>query len=104
MSRSIAHLLVAALLLFSQQAAQHHALSHALHDVAVAERGADGAPPLDHTSQQCIAYLAVGSALSSTAPVLLAADLPAGIEAFSPQFVALLARVAFHSRAPPFSA
>ncbi|HUL92937.1 MAG TPA: hypothetical protein VLV56_11360 [Burkholderiales bacterium] len=101
MNRTLRHLLVAVALVFAQQAAQLHALSHVQRDLAAAERGGKCVPPISHPAEQCIAYHAVDSALPALAlaldpprlvfPALAPVDLPLP---FSP-------RIEFDSRAPP---
>ena len=101
MNRTLRHLLVAAALVFAQQAAQLHALSHVQRDLAAAERGGKCVPPVSHPAEQCIAYHAVDSALAGLAiavdpsrialPAVAPVDLPLP---FSP-------RIQFDSRAPP---
>src|SRR5712691_3477361 len=100
-NRTLRHLLLAAALVFAQQAAQLHALSHAPHDMAKAERSGKCVPPVNHPAEQCIAYHAVDSALPAlalaidlpqvTLPTTASAALPLP---FSP-------RIEFDSRAPP---
>ena len=63
MNRTVRHLFVAAALVFTQQAAQLHALSHVQHDLAKAERSGKCVPPVSHPAEQCIAFHAVDSAL-----------------------------------------
>ena len=101
MSRSLRHLLLAVALLFSQQAAQQHAVQHLGYDLRVAQRGGKSAPPVGHPAEKCLAFHALDSALP-----LLACP-------FEPPRVALPAvarftlpiphppRIAFDSRAPP---
>ncbi|HZT63583.1 MAG TPA: hypothetical protein VFA36_10645 [Burkholderiales bacterium] len=101
MNRTLRHLLVAAALVFAQQAAQLHALSHVQRDLAAAERGGKCVPPVSHPAELCIAYHAVDSTLPSLAP------------AIEPPRIALMAlaavelpllfppRIEFDSRAPP---
>src|SRR6266571_3247268 len=72
MNRTLRHLLVAAALVFTQQAAQLHALSHLQRGLVMAERGGKCVPPVNHPAEQCIAYHAVDSALPGFA---LAVDL-----------------------------
>jgi len=101
MNRTLRHLLVAAALVFAQQAAQLHALSHVQRDLAKAERNGKCIPPVSHPAEQCIAYHAVDSALTGLAvaidpprialPAIAPVDLPLP---FSP-------RIEFDSRAPP---
>jgi len=100
-NRTLRHLLLAAALVFAQQAAQLHALSHVQHDMARAERSGKCVPPVSHPAEQCIAFHAVDSALPALAlaiepprialPAVAAAALPLP---FSP-------RIVFDSRAPP---
>ena len=100
-NRTLRHLLLAAALVFAQQAAQLHALSHMQHDMAKAERSGKCAPPISHPAEQCIAYHAVDSAL----PVLALAIEPPRIAlpAVAPAALPLpfSARIVFDSRAPP---
>jgi hypothetical protein len=101
MNRTLRHLFVAAALVFAQQAAQLHALSHLKHDLIKAELGGKGVPPVGHPAEKCIAYHAVDSTLPSLAaaievprvsqPVLVSVTLPLP---FAP-------RIEFDSRAPP---
>jgi len=100
-NRTLRHLLLAAALVFAQQAAQLHALSHVQHDMAKAERSGKCVPPVNHPAEQCIAYHAVDSVLAVLAlaieppkialPVVASVDLPLP---FAP-------RIEFDSRAPP---
>jgi len=100
-NRTLRHLLLAAALVFTQQAAQLHALSHVQHDMAKAERSGKCVPPVSHPAEQCIAFHAVDSALPVLAlaieppkialPVVASVDLPVP---FAP-------RIEFDSRAPP---
>src|SRR6266566_8993540 len=73
MNRTLRHLLVAAALVFTQQAAQLHALSHLKRNLVMAERGGKCVPPVNHPAEQCIAYHAVDSVLAALAPAI---DLP----------------------------
>ncbi len=100
-NRTLRHLLLAAALVFTQQAAQLHALSHVQYDMAKAERCGKCVPPVSHPAEQCIAFHAVDSALPVLAlaieppkialPVIASVDLPLP---FAP-------RIEFDSRAPP---
>ena len=101
MNRTLRHLLIAAALVFAQQAAQLHALSHVQRDLATAERGGKCVPPVNHPAEQCIAYHAVDSVLPGLVPAI---DLPR----VSPPAAARVAlplpfapRIEFDSRAPP---
>jgi hypothetical protein len=97
-------LLLAAALVFAQRGVALHALDHAMHDVAVAIQGKDHAPPLDHRKSECVAFSALGCAISGWAavPIVPAAPLPAFSPA--PTGTRLAARIVFDSRAPPPSA
>lgn len=101
MNRALRHLLIAAALAFTQQAAQLHALSHLKYELVKAERGGKFVPPLNHPVEQCIAFHAADSAL----PILaLIADpprvaLPAIALATLP--LPFPPRIEFDSRAPP---
>jgi len=101
MNRTVRHLFVAAALVFAQQAAQMHALSHLKHDLIKAERGGKCIPPVSHPAEQCIAYHAVDSALPS---LVAAIDLPrVTLPALAAVRLPLLfpPRIEFDSRAPP---
>jgi hypothetical protein len=101
MNRTLRHLLIAAALVFAQQAAQLHVLSHFKQDSIKAERGGKCVPPVNHPAEQCIAFHAVDSVLAALTPAIdpTRVALPA---------VALVAlplpfppRIEFDSRAPP---
>jgi hypothetical protein len=96
MSRTLRYVLIAAALLFAQQAAQLHALSHVPHDPAK-----KGAPFSGHPAAQCLAFHAVDSALPNLgrAPLLQQAAPPTATYFVLP--LPLLARFEFDSRAPP---
>ncbi|HLQ01366.1 MAG TPA: hypothetical protein VK143_03600 [Burkholderiales bacterium] len=101
MNRTLRHLLIAAALVFTQQAAQLHALSHVQHDLAKADRSGKCVPPVTHPAEQCIAYHAVDSALPGFA---LAVDLSrTALPAVAPVALPLpfSPRIEFDSRAPP---
>jgi hypothetical protein len=102
MNRTLRHLFVAAALIFAQQAAQLHALSHLKYDLVKAERGGKCIPPVSHPAELCIAYHAVGSAIPSLAPAIepALAELPVAAAVVLPQ--AFPPRIEFDSRAPPF--
>jgi hypothetical protein len=102
MNRTLRHLLVALALVFAQQAAQQHALSHVQRDLATAERGGKCVPPVSHPAELCIAYHAVDSVL----PGLALAVAPARIALAPVARVDLplppSPRIEFDSRAPPY--
>jgi hypothetical protein len=101
MNRTLRHLLVAAALVFAQQAAQLHALSHTQRDLAMAERGGKCVPPVSHPAEQCIAYHAVDSVLSGPAPTLAPPRVPLPAVARVTLPLPLPPRIEFDSRAPP---
>jgi hypothetical protein len=101
MKGTLRHLFIAAALVFAQQSAQLHALSHTQRDLAMAERGGKCVPPVSHPAEQCIAYHAVDSALPALA---LAIDPPRiALPAVAPVVLPLpfSPRIEFDSRAPP---
>jgi len=101
MRSTLRHLLIGVALVFAQQAAQLHALSHLKRDLIKAERSGKCIPPVSHPAEQCIAFHAVDSALPALAlalepphvalPAIVPFTLPLP---FSP-------RIEFDSRAPP---
>jgi len=101
MNRTLRHLLLAAALVFSQQAAQLHVLSHLSRDLAKAECAGKCIPPLGHPAEQCIAFHAVDSALSSQTiaiePVCVALPAVASVVSSLP----FSSRIGFDPRAPP---
>jgi hypothetical protein len=101
MNRTLRHLFIAAALVFAQQAAQLHALSHTQRDLAMAERGGKCVPPVSHPAEQCIAYHAVDSALPGLVPAidLPRVSLPAVASVALP--LPFAPRIEFDSRAPP---
>ena len=98
MSRILRYALVAAALLFAQQSAQLHALSH------LADNGTEPQKsklPLGHPAAQCLAFHAVDSVLPNLAS---APQVPRAAPRTAEYFVLplpLLARFEFDSRAPP---
>jgi hypothetical protein len=100
-NHTLRHLLLAAALVFTQQAAQLHALSHVQHDMAKAERSGKCVPPFNHPAEQCIAYHAVDSVLAALAPAIEPprVTLPTIASAALP--LPFAARIVFDSRAPP---
>jgi hypothetical protein len=102
-NRTLRHVLVAAALVFTQQAAQSHALSHLKHDLVKAERGGKCIPPVSHPAELCIAYHAVDSTLPGLAPAIDPPQvaLPAVAAVVPPPLFP--PRIEFDSRAPPLS-
>jgi len=101
MNRTLRHLFVAAALVFAQQAAQLHALSHVKHDLIKAELGGKGVPPVGHPAEKCIAYHAVDSTLPSLAPAVDAVCPALPVLAAVVLSSSLPPRIEFDSRAPP---
>jgi hypothetical protein len=101
--RTLRHLLIGAALLFAQQAAQLHALSHLGYDLAVAELGKLHAPPVGHPAEQCIAFHAVDNALPVHALAPLAPQIAPPAVAYFDLPLPFSPRIEFDSRAPPFS-
>jgi hypothetical protein len=102
MRRVLRHLLIAFALLFAQQAAQLHDLTHAVRDLAAAARGDKSPPPLGHPAEQCLAFHAIGCALAGAQPVLEAQRVAARAIAGVALPIPAVPRVAYDSRAPPF--
>ncbi len=99
MNRILRHVLIAAALLFAQQAAQLHAFAHVPNGPAGGEKS--GLPPIGHPAAQCLAFHAVDSALPSLAA---SAALVQSAPPTRSQFVLplpFLPRIEFDSRAPP---
>ena len=102
MNRTLRHLLVAFALVFAQQAAQLHALSHLKHDLIKAQLGGKGVPPVGHPAEKCIAYHAVDSTLPCLAQAIDLQRVPLPVLAFTDLPVPLAPRIEFDSRAPPY--
>jgi len=101
MNRTLRHLFVAAALVFAQQAAQLHALSHVRHDLIKAQLGGKGVPPVGHPAEKCIAYHAVDSTLPSLAPAIDVQRVPLPALASVNLPIPFAPRIEFDSRAPP---
>ena len=99
MNRTLRHLLIAAALVFGQQAAQLHALSHFKQDVAGC--GGKCAPPLGHPAAQCLAFHAVDSALPNFAPTIDPPRVALPVTASVALPLPFPPRIEFDSRAPP---
>jgi len=101
MHQTLRHVLIALALVFAQQAAQLHALSHLGHDLASARWGEKSAPPVSHPAAQCLLFHAVDSVLHNTA---VAPDPACAQPTHFTYFTLPLPfapRIEFHSRAPP---
>ena len=98
--RTAIYVLLLAALLFSQAAAQLHALSHLAYDLSLVEAGGK-APPPPHPIEKCLAFHGVGSALpvfsSALEPPQLESQLLTQVLLPTP----LPPRIVFDSRAPP---
>jgi len=97
-------LLLIVALLFSQHAAMLHGFAHAGHDIAVAHSGEGKAPVLDHGVDVCAAFGALAHALGDFAFASCIAPDPVSALPDLPSALAVVARFAFESRAPPHSA
>ena len=97
--RTLGWLLLAAVVLFAQQAAQLHALSHVKDELAQPHKGKAASHPIEH----CIAFHAIDGVLTATAALqdfdfLHTEDTPWFHAEASPLSVYRLP-----ARAPPFS-
>ena len=104
MRRTLRHLLIALALLFAQQAAQLHALTHLKYDLtklAKLASGEGGVPPISHPAEQCIAFHAVDSALANSGGALEPARISLPVVAHFDLPLPFPPRIAFDSRAPP---
>jgi len=101
MHRVLRHLLIAFALLFAQQAAQLHDLTHAVRDLAAAARGDKSPPPLGHPAEQCLAFHAIGCALTSAQPLLDALRVAAQAIIGVATPLRAAPRIAYDTRAPP---
>ena len=101
MNRPLRHLLIALALLFGQQAAQLHALSHLPQEQARVGGGEKSIPPAGHPAAQCLMFHAVDNTLHT----VLAVFEP--VRAVPPELahvslpLPLPPRIEFDSRAPP---
>ena len=101
MVRFLRHLLLGLALVVNQQAAQLHWLSHIDYDLAVAQTSGKSAPPVGHPFERCLAFHAVGSALTSGAHSV---ESPCVAPSSFAQFLLAVPyppRIVFDSRAPP---
>jgi len=98
--RTAIYVLLLAALLFSQAAAQLHALSHLAYDLSLVEAGGK-APPPPHPIEKCLAFHAVGSALPVCAAAFEPPPLDSQLAAQILFRVPLPPRIVFDSRAPP---
>jgi len=101
MNRTLRHVLVAAALVFTQQAAQLHALSHLKYELVKAERGGKFVPPLNHPVEQCIAFHAADSALPNFPPAIDPPRVALPAIALAALPLPFPPRIEFDSRAPP---
>lgn len=104
MKSSLRALLLIAALLFSQHAAMLHGLTHAQHDVALAEHGEGKAPALGHGTDECAAFFSLAHALGNTAVALQFASIHPDLAVVVLDTPAVAPRIVFDSRAPPLSA
>jgi hypothetical protein len=98
--RTLGWLLLAVVVVFAQQAAQLHALSHARDEIAQPHKGKAASHPIE----QCIAFHAIDSALVATA-ALHDFDFLQSVQAtWVPTQAHARAHYRLPSRAPPRSA
>jgi hypothetical protein len=96
-ARTLKCLLLAVMVLFAQQAAQLHALSHAQDELAQLHKG----KPASHPIEQCVAFHAIDSALVATAALQDFDFLQSGRAAWFPIEAQTRAVYRLPSRAPP---
>lgn len=103
MRSSLRALLFVVALLFSQHAAMLHGIAHAQRDIALASLGEGKAPKLDHDSDTCAAFGALGHALGATTTVQACERVESRAQVSAFQTFSVASRIAFDSRAPPLS-
>ena len=96
MSRTLRYVLIAAALLFAQQAAQLHAFAHVPHDPA-----RTGSPLSGHPAAQCLAYHAVDSALPNAVRAVQPPRVAPPTVSYFVLPIPFQPRIDFDSRAPP---
>jgi hypothetical protein len=101
MRRTLRHLLIALALLFGQQVAQVHALTHLERAAACGQREGKITCSGGHPAAQCLAFHAVDSALPVVAPALALSGVAPPSPADFTLPLPLSPRIEFDSRAPP---
>ena len=86
-------------LLFAQQGALAHSVSHFLSDEAPSQQ--DKPLPNSKVCDKCLAYAGLSGALHSDSPIILLQDADAGLFATVAHSFHSLFFLAFSSRAPP---
>ena len=101
MPRTLRHLLIVLALLFGQEAAQLHELSHLAQNPARAGGGEQSVPPAGHPAAQCLKFHAMDNALSALSAAVepVRAAPPAPLHLTLP--LPFRPRIEFDSRAPP---
>ena len=99
-ARTLKCLLLALMVLFAQQAAQLHALAHAGDELAQPHKGKAASHPIE----QCIAFHAVGSALTASAALQDFDFLQSERATWVPTVAQARAVYRLPSRAPPRAA
>ncbi len=99
-SRPVFFLLLAFTLLFAQQGAALHALSH-LGEPRPTQSQQDKQLPHSPACEKCVLYAGMGSAITSSGLNLPAAVTGSIPDQASPTALLLPTRLPFHSRAPP---
>ncbi len=112
MNRLLRHVLIALVLLFSQQAALLHAMGHAMgsatgntagqsEDGFAFARGEQNTPQTGHPAEQCLAFHAIDSAMPGGATAGLASCRGDTAVAAFVLPLPVAPRLVFESRAPP---
>ena len=86
-------------LLFAQQGALAHSVSHFLSDEAPSQQ--DKPLPNSKVCDKCLAYTGISGALHSDSPVIVLHDINDGLFATVAHCFLSLSFLAFSSRAPP---
>ena len=97
--RIFANTFFAVSLLFAQQGALAHGVSHFLSDEAPLQQ--DNPLPHSKVCDKCIAYAGISGALHSDIPIILLDGVGAGLSASVAHSFLSLFFLAFSSRAPP---
>lgn len=97
--RIFAYTFFAAALLFAQQGALAHGISHFLSDEAPLQQ--DQQLPNSKVCDKCLAFAGISGALHSDSPIILLNDADAGLFASVAHCFLSTSFLAFSSRAPP---
>ena len=99
LQRTVAYTFFAVALLFAQQGALAHGISHFMSGEAPLQQD----KPLPHSKvcDKCIAYAGINGALHSDSPIILLHDADAGLFGSVAHCFLSTSFLAFSSRAPP---